>query len=54
MVQGVSLVHYRLGEVYDLQPALAEYLVMEGFASVEMRARDEPAEAPKEDRRRRF
>jgi hypothetical protein len=37
VVQDVSLQHYRPGEVYDLPPALAEYLVMHDLAIVEMR-----------------
>jgi hypothetical protein len=37
MVQGMSLNYYRAGEVYDLAPSLAEYLIMEKYAIVEMR-----------------
>ena len=37
MVQGMSLKYYRPGEVYELPPSLAEYLVMEDYAIVEMR-----------------
>jgi hypothetical protein len=40
MVQGMSLNYYRPGEVYELPPSLAEYLVMEQYAIVEMRDRD--------------
>jgi hypothetical protein len=36
-VNGVSLKHYHAGEVYDLPPALAEYLVIEEYAMFEMR-----------------
>jgi hypothetical protein len=39
-VSGVSLSSYRSGEVYDIPPTLAEYLVMEEFALIEMRDRD--------------
>ena len=53
-VQGMSLKHYRPGEVYELPPALAEYLVMEKFAILEMRDRDKPAVPVAEDRRRRL
>ena len=53
-VQGMSLKHYRPGEVYELPPALAEYLVMEKFAIFEMRDRDKPAVPVAEDRRRRL
>ncbi len=52
-VQGLSLKHYRPGEVYELPPPLAEYLVMEQFAIFEMRDRDKPAVPVAEDRRRR-
>jgi hypothetical protein len=52
-IQGLSLKHYRAGEVYELPPALAEYLVMEQFAIFEMRDRDKPAVPAAEDRRRR-
>ena len=53
MVQGVSLYHYRAGEVYDLPPSLAEYLVMGKYAIVEMRERDRPPVKIAEERRRR-
>jgi hypothetical protein len=53
MVQGMSLSYYRPGEVYELPPSLAEYLVMEKYAMVEMRARErKPSMALTEDRRR--
>jgi hypothetical protein len=39
-VNGVSFLHYHSGNVYDLPPALAEYLVLEGFAKLEMRRTD--------------
>jgi hypothetical protein len=54
VLQGaVSLQYYRPGEVYDLPPTLAEYLVMEGFAILEMREHDKPhVEVPVERRRR--
>jgi hypothetical protein len=41
MVQGMSLNYYRAGEVYELPPSLAEYLVMEKYAIVEMRDREQ-------------
>jgi hypothetical protein len=53
MIQGVGLNHYRLGEVYELPPALAEYLVVERFAIFEMRDRDKPPEPVAVERRRR-
>jgi hypothetical protein len=53
-VQGMSLRHYRPGEVYELPPSLAEYLVMEQFAILEMRDRDKPAVPVAVDRRRRL
>ena len=53
-VQGMSLKHYRPGEVYELPPSLAEYLVMEQFAILEMRDRDKPPVPVAVDRRRRL
>lgn len=50
VIQGMSLKYYRPGEVYELPPLLAEYLVMEDFAIFEMRDREVPVE---HDRRRR-
>ena len=44
VVQGMSLKYYRPGEVYELPPSLAEYLVMEDFAIFEMRDRQVPVE----------
>ena len=41
-VQGSAVDCYKVGCVYDLAPALAEYLVLEGFAALEMRTQDEP------------
>jgi hypothetical protein len=53
MIQGMSLKYYRPGEVYELPPSLAEYLVMENHAIVEMRdPRGRPAWAEEERRRR--
>ena len=53
MINGVSLKYYRLGEVYDLPPTLAEFLVMEDHAIIEMRDRDRPAVSVEVERRRR-
>jgi len=52
MVQGMSLNYYRPGEVYDLPPSLAEYLVMEKHAIVEMRDREKQQGPVAEERRR--
>jgi hypothetical protein len=53
VVQGVSLLYYRPGEVYDVPPSLAEYLVMEDYAIFEMRDHEKPpVEVPVERRRR--
>ena len=49
----MSLMYYRLGEVYELPPSLAEYLVMEEYAIVEMRDRNRPPMPIAEERRRR-
>jgi hypothetical protein len=52
IVNGISLKHYRPGEVYDLPPAIAEYLVMEDYAILEMRNHDKPAVQVTVERRR--
>jgi hypothetical protein len=53
MIQGMVLNHYRPGEVYDLPPSLAECLVMENYAIVEMRDQHSRRYEGSEDRRRR-
>jgi hypothetical protein len=52
-VQGVSLRWYRPGQVYDLPPELAMYLVTEGFAIVEMRSEQSLPIPLEQDRRRK-
>jgi hypothetical protein len=51
-VQGISLSYYRPGEVYDLPQSLAEYLVIEQYAVIEMRDREKQTPVA-DDRRRR-
>ena len=53
-IQGMSLNYYRLGEVYELPPSLAEVLVMEQYAIVEMRDPRGSATPVEEERRRRL
>jgi hypothetical protein len=36
-MDGIPLDKYTPGEAYDLSPALAEYLIVQGFAIFEMR-----------------
>ena len=36
-VDGTSLASYHPGQTYDVQPLLADYLMMHGFATIEMR-----------------
>lgn len=52
VVDGMCLGHYRMGRVYDVSAELAEYLVAEGCADVEMRRRQRSARARTEKRRR--
>ena len=52
VVDGMSLHYYHPGEAYDVSPELAEYLVAEGFASIEMRQRDRSSRPRINDRRR--
>jgi hypothetical protein len=51
-VDGMSLHYYHAGEAYDVPPQLAEYLVAEGFASIEMRQRQRSSRQRTHDRRR--
>jgi hypothetical protein len=53
VVNGMSLKYYRPGAVYDLPPTLAEYLVMEEYAILEMRDHDKPPVEVLVERRRR-
>jgi hypothetical protein len=52
-VDGMSLRYYHAGEAYDVPTLLAEYLVAEGFASIEMRQRQRSNRPRSNDRRRR-
>lgn len=37
-LEGMALKRYVPGEVYDVSPALADFLILEGFARPEMRS----------------
>jgi hypothetical protein len=37
-LDGIALNRFVPGEVYDLSPSVAAYLILEGFARLEMRA----------------
>ena len=52
VVDGMSLHYYHAGEAYDVSSELAEYLVAEGFAWVEMRQRQRSSRPRAQDRRR--
>jgi len=49
-LNGVSLRSYRVGHTYDMPSTLATFLVIEGFAEVEMR-RDDGQRVPVERRK---
>lgn len=51
-VNGVELCHYRQGAIYDIDASLAEYLVLEGFAAIEMRRGPRSLRIRANDRRR--
>ena len=51
-VNGLDLCHYRPGSVYDMDPVMAEYLVLEGFAALEMRRAQRSHRYRTSDRRR--
>lgn len=52
-VEGWSLDRYHPGDVYEVAPTLANYLVAEGFATFEMRDAEHPTPPPAKDRRRK-
>lgn len=51
-VDGMALKPYIPGEVYDISAALADYLVLQGYAKPEMRRPARVALKKKTDRRR--
>jgi hypothetical protein len=51
-VDGMSLRYYHAGEAYDVSASLAEYLVAEGIASIEMRQHQRSSRHRSTDRRR--
>jgi hypothetical protein len=48
-IDGVRLNRYHVGQSYDVLPTLAEYLVLQGFAVIEMRSTH--SSQPPNDRR---
>jgi hypothetical protein len=52
VVDGMSLHFYHAGEAYEVHAALAEYLVAEGYASIEMRRQQRSLRPRQRDRRR--
>jgi hypothetical protein len=51
-IDGVSLSYFRVGRAYEVNALLAQYLVMEGYAVIEMRRRQRSARIRSNDRRR--
>ena len=51
IVDGMGLKPYIPGEVYDISPTLADYLVLQGYAKPEMRSPARVAVKKKPDRR---
>jgi hypothetical protein len=52
VVDGMSLHYYHAGQAYDVSSELAEYLVAEGFACIEMRHRQRSSRPRRHERRR--
>ncbi len=50
-LEGMVLSHYVPGEVYDVSPSVADYLILEGFGKPEMRRPVRVALKKKRDRR---
>jgi hypothetical protein len=53
-VNGIALHQYRPGHVYELPPSLADYLVLQGFAIIEMRRAQRSKRFRENDRRRKI
>ena len=51
-VTGISLKYYRPGQVYELPPTLADYLVAEEYAIYEMRESNQPSRPSGPERRK--
>ena len=51
-LEGMALRGYIPGEVYDLSASVADYLVLQGFAKIEMRSPARVKLKKKADRRR--
>lgn len=51
VVDGMSLHYYHAGGAYEVPTVLAEYLVAEGHAAVEMRRRQRSSRLRQADRR---
>jgi hypothetical protein len=51
-VNGISLRRYHPGQIYEMNPALAEYLVLEGFALFEMRREQRSSRVRPNERRK--
>jgi hypothetical protein len=53
VIDGVALGQYQLGRRYDLPSSLAQYLVAQGFALLEMRCHARSSRPRARDRRKR-
>lgn len=52
VVDGIRLARYKVGQCYDLPPYLADYLVVRGLASLEMRKQERSRRQRPTDRRK--
>ena len=52
VIDGMSLHYYHAGGAYEVPTVLAEYLVADGYAAVEMRRRQRSSRLRQRDRRR--
>jgi hypothetical protein len=52
VMEGVTLDHYHVGRAYDVDPSLANYLMVNEFAKLEMRRRQRSARVRTNDRRK--
>ncbi|MSO56972.1 MAG: hypothetical protein EXQ55_08650 [Acidobacteria bacterium] len=52
VVDGMALRHYHAGATYEIPAVLAEHLVAEGYAAIEMREHQRSLRPRKSERRR--
>jgi hypothetical protein len=52
-INGMAFKQWRVGQTYDVSPDVASWLIVEGYARLEMRAGIDRRMAPRDPRRER-